>query len=72
MEVAEDGDSHAGGGAGTGPVGRGERHLGHQSAAVHRHSLDRLNTVNDSLKKKKPRWGVSNKNSQYTPRRRRT
>jgi len=33
--------------------GRGARHLGHQSAAVHCHSLDRLNTINDSLKKKK-------------------
>jgi len=33
--------------------GRGERHLGHRSAAVHRHSLDRLNTISDSLKKKK-------------------
>jgi len=32
--------------------GRRERHLGDQKAAVHRHSLDRLNTINDSLKKK--------------------
>ena len=36
--------------AGTDP-GRGERHLGDQSATVHRHSLDRLNMINDSLKK---------------------
>jgi len=33
--------------------GRGERHLAFQEAAVHRHSLDRLNTINDSKKKKK-------------------
>jgi len=31
--------------------GRGERHLAYQGAAVHRHSLDRLNTINDSPKK---------------------
>jgi len=34
------------------PGGR-ERHLVKQEAAVLRHSLDRLNTNNDSLKKKK-------------------
>jgi len=37
------------GGAGTGPGE--ERGSWQQCAAVHRHSLDRLNTINDSLKK---------------------
>lgn len=31
--------------------GRGERHLRDHKAAAHRHSLDRPNTVNVSLKK---------------------
>jgi len=34
-------------------LGSGGRHLSDQSAAVHRHSLDRLNTINDFLIKKK-------------------
>ena len=36
-------------GAEAGPVVE-SRYLGHQAAAVHRHSLDRLNAINDSLK----------------------
>jgi len=37
----------------SGPDGRrGERHQGDRDATVHRHSLDRLNAINDSLKKK--------------------
>ena len=38
--------------AGTGPCGR-ERPPGRPGAAVHRHALDRVNAINDSLKKKK-------------------
>ena len=30
--------------------------VGNQGVAVHRHSLDRLNAINDSLKKKKCRY----------------
>ena len=37
--------------------GRGERRLGDQNAAVHRHSLDRLTMINDSLKNIKKRMG---------------
>jgi len=33
--------------------GRRERHLGDQKAVVHHHSLDRLNMINESKKKKK-------------------
>ena len=40
--------------AGTGPRG-GERLTGRPEAAVHRHILDRMNAINDSLKKKKGR-----------------
>ena len=40
-------------GAGTGPRGGREASRGNLAAAVPRHSLDRLNTSNDSLKKKK-------------------
>jgi len=40
-------------GAGTGPRGGSEASRGNLAAAVPRHSLDRLNTSNDSLKKKK-------------------
>jgi len=43
------------GGAGTGP--EGERHLSKQEAAVHRHSLDRLNTINDSPPQKEMQLG---------------
>jgi len=39
------------GGAGTGPWGR-ERPPGLPGAAVHRHILYRMNTINDSLNKK--------------------
>ena len=48
--------------AGTDPCGR-ERHLGIPGAAVHRHTLDRVNAINDSLKEAFPisqshcRWG---------------
>jgi len=38
--------------AGTGPSG-GERPTGTPGAAVHRHILDRVNAINDSLKKKR-------------------
>ena len=44
-------------GAGTGPVG--ERGSWQQCAAVPRHSLDRLNTSNDSFKKKKGIGGTA-------------
>jgi len=40
---------------GRGRPGRGERHLVKQETVVHRHSLDRLNTINDFKKKKKLR-----------------
>jgi len=36
----------------TGPCGR-EKPPGHLGAAVYRHTLDRVNAINDSLKKKK-------------------
>ena len=35
------------------PVGRREATRTCSGAAVHRHSLDRLNAINDTLKKKK-------------------
>ena len=38
--------------AGTGPCGR-EKPPGQPGAAVHRHTLDRVNAINDSLKIKK-------------------
>jgi len=38
--------------------GRGERHLARQEAAVHRHSLDRLNTINDSPPPKKKNYRI--------------
>ena len=40
--------------AGTGPRG-GEKPPGQPGAALHRHTLDRVNAINDSLKKNKNR-----------------
>jgi len=45
------------GGAGTAPCW-GERPPGMPGAAVHRHILDRMNAINDSLKKKKSQQTV--------------
>ena len=45
-------------GAGTGPRGGREASRGNLAAAVPRHSLDRLNMSNDSLKKKKDSVGI--------------
>jgi len=38
-------------GAGTGPRGGRDATRGNLEAAVHRHTLDRVNAINDSLKK---------------------
>jgi len=40
-------------GAGTGPHGGREATWGNLGAAVHRHSLDKLNAINDYFKKKR-------------------